>query len=147
MLHDRRIPGSRANIDHVVIGPAGVFVVDAKNYHGRIKIRDRGGFFRADLRLTIDGRDRSKLADGVLWQAEVVATTLEKAGIEGSLEVTPVLCFLNVEWPLLRPPSAFRGVRLESHRSIKRLVTRQLRLSEAQRDHLLAALAEGLSQR
>ena len=30
VLHDRRIPGSKANIDHVVIAPWGVFVVDAK---------------------------------------------------------------------------------------------------------------------
>ena len=131
MLHDRRIPGSRANIDHIVIGPAGVFVVDAKNYHGLIKIRDRGGFFRADLRLTIDGRDQSKLADSVLWQADVVVSTLQDAGIDGSVVVTPVLCFLNVEWPLLSPPSKFRGVRLESHRSIKRLVTRSSTLSGA----------------
>jgi hypothetical protein len=26
------------------------------------------------------------------------------------------------EWPLLRPPSSFRGVRLESERSIRKLV-------------------------
>ncbi|MDP9270153.1 MAG: NERD domain-containing protein, partial [Chloroflexota bacterium] len=28
ILHDRRIPGGRANIDHIVIGPPGVFVVE-----------------------------------------------------------------------------------------------------------------------
>jgi hypothetical protein len=31
LLHDRRIPGSRANIDHLTIGPGGVTVIDAKN--------------------------------------------------------------------------------------------------------------------
>ena len=30
VLHDRRVPATRGNIDHIVIGPAGVFVVDAK---------------------------------------------------------------------------------------------------------------------
>ncbi len=35
VLHDRRIPHSRANLDHVVIGPAGVFVIDAKRYRTR----------------------------------------------------------------------------------------------------------------
>jgi hypothetical protein len=29
--HDLRVPGSRANIDHVVIGPTGVWVVDTKS--------------------------------------------------------------------------------------------------------------------
>jgi hypothetical protein len=42
VLHDRRVPGSSANIDHIVIAPAGIFVVDAKLYQGLIRIRDRG---------------------------------------------------------------------------------------------------------
>jgi hypothetical protein len=35
-FHDLRIPQSTANIDHVVVGPSGIFVVDSKNYRGRI---------------------------------------------------------------------------------------------------------------
>src|SRR5882672_2434517 len=48
VLHDRRIPCSRANIDHLVVAPWGVFVVDAKNYKGRVETRDKGGFFSTD---------------------------------------------------------------------------------------------------
>ena len=33
-LHDRRVPGSKANIDHIVVGPSGVFVIDAKHLTG-----------------------------------------------------------------------------------------------------------------
>ena len=29
VLHDRRVPGTRGNLDHLVLAPAGVFVVDA----------------------------------------------------------------------------------------------------------------------
>ena len=32
LLHDRRVPNSRANIDHLAIGPGGATVIDAKNY-------------------------------------------------------------------------------------------------------------------
>ena len=32
VLHDLRIPGGRANVDHLVIGPTGVWVVDSKSY-------------------------------------------------------------------------------------------------------------------
>lgn len=39
VLHDRRIPGSRANIDHIVIGPPGVFVVETKRYSGKLTVR------------------------------------------------------------------------------------------------------------
>ncbi|HSK77149.1 MAG TPA: nuclease-related domain-containing protein, partial [Thermoanaerobaculia bacterium] len=44
VLHDRRAPRTRGNIDHIVIAPAGVFVVDAKKYEGRIEIRNHGWF-------------------------------------------------------------------------------------------------------
>lgn len=30
VLHDRRMPGSRANIDHLAVTPTGVYVIDAK---------------------------------------------------------------------------------------------------------------------
>jgi hypothetical protein len=36
ILHDLAVPGSRANIDHLVIGPGGVFVIDSKQYRGRL---------------------------------------------------------------------------------------------------------------
>ena len=42
VLHDLAWPGrARANLDHVVVGPGGVFVVDAKNWSGRIEVRDQ----------------------------------------------------------------------------------------------------------
>jgi hypothetical protein len=34
VLHDLAVPGSPANIDHLVIGPGGVFVIDSKQYPG-----------------------------------------------------------------------------------------------------------------
>jgi hypothetical protein len=36
VLHDLAVPGSRANIDHLAIGPPGVFVIDSKQYRGRL---------------------------------------------------------------------------------------------------------------
>jgi hypothetical protein len=31
-----QVPGSHANLDHLAIGPAGVFVIDSKRYRGRL---------------------------------------------------------------------------------------------------------------
>lgn len=47
VLHDRGIPGSRANLDHIVVCPSGVFVIDAKRYKGRPHLRKEGGLFIA----------------------------------------------------------------------------------------------------
>jgi hypothetical protein len=40
--HDLALPGSRANLDHLVIGPGGVLVIDSKHYRGRLQ-RDGSG--------------------------------------------------------------------------------------------------------
>ena len=42
VLHDLAVPGSRANLDHLVIGPGGVFVVDSKQYRGRLQLDPTG---------------------------------------------------------------------------------------------------------
>jgi hypothetical protein len=143
-LHDRRVRGTRGNIDHIVIAPAGIFVVDAKSYKGIIRIQDRGWFFRHDYRLTVGGRDRSKLTDAMWWQVEAVAHALIDAGEDPLPTITPVLCFVDGDWPILRAPEEFNGVRLESDRSIKKLVTRSKELDEAEIDRLTAVLAPTL---
>ena len=41
LLHDVHWPGRPfANIDHIVIGPGGVLVIDSKNWSGRVDVRD-----------------------------------------------------------------------------------------------------------
>jgi hypothetical protein len=42
VLHDLAVPGSRANIDHLAIGPGGVFVIDSKQYRGRLQLESSG---------------------------------------------------------------------------------------------------------
>jgi hypothetical protein len=42
VLHDLAIPGSTANIDHLVIGPGGVVAIDSKQYRGQLRV-DRDG--------------------------------------------------------------------------------------------------------
>jgi hypothetical protein len=36
VLHDLQVPGSHANLDHLAIGPGGVFVIDSKRYRGHL---------------------------------------------------------------------------------------------------------------
>lgn len=77
LLHDRRMPRSRANIDHLAIGPSGVIVIDAKRYSGRITVVRRGGLLRDRTEhLRVHGRDKTKLVDGVLAQADAVRAVL-----------------------------------------------------------------------
>jgi Nuclease-related domain len=140
-LHDRRVPGTRGNIDHLLIAPAGIFVVDAKHYQGSLAIRDVGGWFHTDERLYVGGRDRSKLADNMGWQVTAVEAML--ASVEVILSVTPVLCFIGVDWPWFRPPDSFRDVRLEDQNSLRKLITATPALDPYAVDKLARILATG----
>ncbi len=141
VLHDRRVLGTPGNLDHLVVAPAGVFVVDAKHYEGMIRIRDKGGLFRTDLRLYVGRWDCSRLAENMGWQVAAVEGVLRSAELEVIPPITPVLCFVDGEWPLFRPPESYRGVRLESERSIRELVAREQVLDGAAVDRLARILA------
>jgi hypothetical protein len=118
LLHDRCVPGSRANIDHIAIGPAGVFVIDAKRYTGRIGVERRGGLLRPRTEhLLVGGRDRTKLVDGVLAQAEVVRSLCAAA-------VHPVLCFVDGDWPFMARLEV-RGVPILGPRKVAKLCRAQ----------------------
>lgn len=98
VLHDLRVPGKRSNIDHVVVGPAGVFVIDAKKWKrgSAVEVRDKGSFLRPDLRLYVGGRDRTKAVEGVRDQVGVVRQALGP-DLEG-VSVQGLLCFVGASW-------------------------------------------------
>jgi hypothetical protein len=63
VLHDLAVPGSRANLDHLVIGPGGVFVVDSKQYRGRLQLDPSGRLWHGRYPLTATLRAVSFEAD------------------------------------------------------------------------------------
>jgi Nuclease-related domain len=74
VLHDLAIPGSAANIDHLVIGAGGVVVIDSKQYRGRLQL-DRDGLLWHGRHLLISRLRRVRWeadqADEVLGIAEI----------------------------------------------------------------------------
>lgn len=142
VLHDRRVRRTRGNIDHIVVAPAGVFVVDAKAYEGLIEIRNYGWFWKPDWRLTVGRRDKSKLARDMAWQVEAISSAFRDGGVDPLPPITPVLCFVNGRWPFFRPPDEFEGVLLESERSIVGVLTRSDVLDGPAIDRLTAILGK-----
>jgi hypothetical protein len=115
VLHDRRMPRSRANLDHIAVTRSGVFTIDAKRYAGRLEARGRG------QQLWIAGRDRSKLLDQAHRQAEAVAGVLAEAGLS-EVQVTPALCFVDTELPRFFRPKHAGGVQLTTPRDLPTLL-------------------------
>ena len=108
-LHDRRIPGSKANIDHIAIGPSGVYVIDAKRYKGRPSLRVEGVLFRPrTTSLVVGGRDCTKLVTGVQKQVELARAAI--APLHPNVMVRGMLCFVDADWPLIGGSFAIDGV-------------------------------------
>ncbi|WP_341358407.1 nuclease-related domain-containing protein [Georgenia sp. M64] len=118
VLHDRRIPGTKANIDHIAITRGGVWVIDAKRYTGRPALTIEGGILRPRVEKVLVGRrDCTKLVDGVLRQVELVRDVV------GEVPVTGVLCFVDADWPLIGGAFTTRGVHAIWPRRLARLIT------------------------
>lgn len=104
-LHDRKV--GRANIDHLVIASSGIWVVDAKNYTGKVEHRNVAGWLsRADWRVYVGGRDKTKLVAGLDWQVDAVRAAL--GDLEGRIH--PALCFTSSDWGLFAKPFRHAGV-------------------------------------
>jgi Nuclease-related domain len=92
LFHDRRLAGTRANLDHLAVGPGGITVIDAKHLKGRVQVRRDGGILRPRReRLFVAGRDRSSLVEGLLRQVAAVREAFPAADVRGAL------CFADVD--------------------------------------------------
>ncbi|MGD8213692.1 nuclease-related domain-containing protein [Aestuariimicrobium sp. Y1814] len=107
VLHDRRIPGSKANIDHIAITAGGIWVIDAKRYKGRPELKIEGGILRPRVeRVLVGRRDCTELVDGVLKQVALVREVVSDIPVSGSL------CFVEADWPLIGGAFTTRGVQV-----------------------------------
>jgi hypothetical protein len=100
VLHDRRRPGTTANIDHVAVTPSGVWVIDAKHYHGQVTRRRR--------HLYVGRRDCTKLVTAMAKQVDAVRTALGESWQD--VPVWPVLCFVGAKWGWFAKPFPIDGV-------------------------------------
>ncbi len=145
VLHDRALSGSRANFDHLVVGPSGIFVVDAKRYKGKVEVRrDSSWLRRQPDRLFVNGRDRSLLVEAMARQVDDVEGVLHHLHADPPIEVTPVLCFIDAEWPLLGSSPRVGPVHIVGPRGLNRLVSREGSIGHNQRLSLARRLADAL---
>ena len=103
-LHDRLIPGTRGNIDHIFVAPSGVWVVDAKAYGGRVVKREFGPAWRRENKVYVGRHDRTARAKGVEKQLECVLTALRLEPRANGTPIHGALCFVESEWALLDFP-------------------------------------------
>lgn len=141
LLHDRRIPRTRANIDHLAVSAGGAFVIDAKRYKGRPQLRVEGGLFRPRVeKLMVGGRDQTRLVEGVHKQVDLVRAALEAAGM-ADVPVRGVLCFVEADWPMIGGSFVIEGVSVVWPKRLSELLTAPGPLDGATTEMAHAALA------
>jgi len=141
VLHDRRIPGGQANIDHLAVTPSGVWVIDAKRYRGQVSKKDVGGWFSTDWRLFVGRRDCTKLVAGMSRQVDATRTAL---GSEATaVPIRPLLCFVDAEWSWFAKPFTIEGVTVAWPKAAATLVRQAGEFTRGQ----ITQIAERLAQR
>jgi hypothetical protein len=110
-LHSRRTRSGRRWIDHLIVAPSGVYVVEDRTWSGQVAVSDEW--------LYVDGRARSGVPEAVRRTAEAVQLELAEE-LPLGLGVTPVLCLpaANATWR----PLSVHGVAVFTARGLPRHV-------------------------
>lgn len=131
-LDDRRWrqdPENKVNLDHLVIGPAGVFVVDAKNWAGRVEVRSS--------QLLQNGENCDDRLIALSWLTHRVEEVLLAAGYAGRPHA--VVCFASSQRSL--PPALGRTLLTDVDRVAELLASRPPVLSPAEIGHVAELLS------
>lgn len=142
MLHDRRRPGTSANIDHLAVTATGVWVIDAKRYRGEVAKKDVGGWLSTDIRLFVGRRDCSKLVTGMAKQVAAVRTALGADWAD--VPIRPMLCFVEAEWKWFAKPFDISGVLVTWPKAARQVLVRPGQYLPDTLDLIAAKLEERL---
>ena len=112
VLHDRRVPGYGGNLDHVAVGPTGVWVIETKSLTGKVEIDGDS--------VRIRGYRQDRIVDQVYREATAVQAALHDLLDPLQLTARPVICLHRTELPWFN--KTVRGVRLASGRQLVRLL-------------------------
>lgn len=135
VLHDRRIPRSRTNIDHIAIAHSGVWVIDTKRYKGTVEVA-KPWFGKPCLK--VGGRDKTKLLEGLAGQVELIKTFVTRSGLD--VPVRGCLCFVDAEWPTLGKPAAIDALHIFWPRLLAKTLNAGGPLTPEGAAHLVALL-------
>jgi hypothetical protein len=122
----------------MAVAASGVWVIDAKRYTGRVAVTRP---LLGRPRLTIDGRDRSALVDGLAGQVAVVRAALHDVAPEAPLH--GALCLVDAELPPLGTLT-FGGHPILRPRALAKRISAPGALAPAAAVAIFAALAERL---
>jgi len=118
-LNERAIPGSEAIIDHLVVGPTGVYAIDSERWDKRLPVRVIGG-----KQLFLGPFSQKERLDEARWEAARASELIDQT-LGRRVDVRPSLAVWGpkIPWTILtvRNVDVFSAKRLRKYlrRSIK----------------------------
>ena len=140
-LHARRIPGTSHIIDHVVVGPAGVFTIDSQRLDRRLPLRAMGGMLYHG-RESMEGRFDHAVHEAK-HAAKLIATEL---GQRVRVRPAMVLYGPSISWVIMKVKGVdvFDGSRVGVYFRRETKAVARHRLNSSQIAMVLAAAARAL---
>jgi len=143
-MHILPIPGSDEQIDHLVIGPAGVFAIDSEDWDRRMPVRTS-----SHRKLWHGPRSMTDRLEHSAWEAQQVSTLLS-AALGSPVTVHPAMAVYGpkIPWDVatIRDVDTFSGPRLRAYlrRRVRRRDTHRLSTAEIERIDKAARVAFGV---
>ena len=124
-LHRRAIPGSDSVIDHLVIGPAGVFALDSERWDRRLPVRNSS----AGL-LYLGPFSQEELLIHATWESAQAAGHLSRA-LDQEIRVRPAMAIYGprIPWTV----ASVDGVDVFGGRRVRKYFRRQKKASRGSR--------------
>ena len=141
-LHERSIPGTDSIIDHLVIGPGGVFAVDSERWDRRLPVRSTAGGASASGVLYHGPYSQSQRLAHARWEAAMAASLLSsELGQEINVGAVMVIYGPTVPWGVatLRDVDVFSGSRIGKFFRRQKRLARGHRLGDQEIDLIYAA--------
>ncbi|MFF3670293.1 nuclease-related domain-containing protein [Microtetraspora malaysiensis] len=139
-LHARAVPGSDAQIDHLVIGPTGVYAVDSEKWDKRLPVR-----VQSHRKLFHGPFNQKPRLDEARWEASQASELIGKA-LGREIHVVPSLAIYGpaIPWRILN----VRDVDVFSGSMVRKWITKRERsLTSAEIDSIYRAAERVLPSR
>jgi len=116
IFNDVKFPGSRGNLDHVVVGPNGVFVIETKNLSGFFVIDNKEWLFKKHSFLNVPlKRYITQPGKQVLTNAKDLNKFLNSNSVNlNDLWVNPIVTLIKNNYKIKNKPKHYNIVNLTS---------------------------------
>jgi len=106
IFNDVKFPGSYGNLDHVVIGPNGIFVIETKNYGGFFIVKEDGWYYKKGDYIK---ESRSQPGKQVMRNVMSLKNFLEKNNVKTyGVWIDPIVSLVNNNFKIIEKPKNYK---------------------------------------